>query len=80
MKAKKFILEIVVMSLISIFSIYEIVILAMDLSKYSIECEKSMASLISGIVLFSIILLIALGIITYLLIKKYQKKYYILKK
>ena len=70
MKNKKFILEIVVMTLISIFSVYEIVVLGMDLACYSVECSKSMASLISGIVLFSIILAIALGIIIYLLVKK----------
>ena len=80
MKDKKFILKIVIMTLISAFSIYEIVMLAMDLACYSADCAKSQASLISGIVLFGIILAIALGIIIYLGVKKYQKKYYVLKK
>ncbi len=80
MKDKKFILKLVVLALIFVFSIYEITILSIDLATYNIECDKSMPSLISGLVLFSLILAITISIIAYLVYKKYQKKYYVLKK
>lgn len=79
MKTKK-IISYVVLALVAVFSIYEIVILSLNLASYTLDMTKSYASYIWGIVVFSLILISSLALIIYQAYLDYKKKYYVLKK
>lgn len=80
MLKKRLILRFIVVILIIIFAIYEDVIIALKLINFDVNSGESRITLIIGIVLFSLIILVGLGLLVYMLIKQRQKKYYILKK
>ena len=50
------------------------------MANYSLEMEKSFGAIVSGIVLFSVVILIAVGTIVYIYINKKRKELYRLKK
>lgn len=79
MKTKK-IISYVVLALVAVFSIYEIVILSLDLASYTLDLPRSYASYIWGIIVFSLILVSSLALIIYQAYLDYKKKYYVLKK
>ena len=63
---KKMIFHISLLVLVILFSVYEITTLSIDLANYSLEMEKSFGAIVSGIVLFSVVILIAVGTIVYI--------------
>ena len=77
---KKMIFHISLLVLVILFSVYEITTLSIDLANYSLEMEKSFGAIVSGIVLFSVVILIAVGTIVYIYINKKRKELYRLKK
>lgn len=77
---KKMIFHISLLVLVILFSVYEITKLSIDLANYSLEMEKSFGAIVSGIVLFSVVILIAVGTIVYIYINKKRKELYRLKK
>lgn len=77
---KKMIFHISLLVLVILFSVYEITTLSIDLANYSLEMENSFGAIVSGIVLFSVVILIAVGTIVYIYINKKRKELYRLKK
>lgn len=71
---KKMIFHISLLVLVILFSVYEITKLSIDLANYSLEMEKSFGAIVSGIVLFSVVILIAVGTIVYIYINKKRKE------
>ena len=71
---KKMIFHISLLVLVILFSVYEITTLSIDLANYSLEMEKSFGAIVSGIVLFSVVILIAVGTIVYIYINKKRKE------
>ena len=77
---KRFIIHLIIMILVLLFSLYEVIYSRYWLAYYDVMQKHSYASLIVIVVLFSITLVLSGIVIILMFIKRHQKKYYILKK
>ncbi len=80
MSKKKLYIQMILLFLVLVVSIYEIVVLSINL-KINLDNNISIISYLVGIILFSIIGLLTIGVILGIIIKrKLKEKYYRLKK
>lgn len=77
---KRFIIHLIIMILVLLFSLYEVIYSSYCLANYDVMQKHSYASLIVIVVLFCITLVLSGIVIILMFIKRHQKKYYILKK
>lgn len=80
MSKKKLYIQMILLFLVLVVSVYEIVVLSINL-KINLDNNISIISYLVGVILFSIIGLLSIGVILGIIIKrKLKEKYYRLKK